>query len=242
MIRCQELVPDYYIEQSRDFQVLCRLTDYAFNSLKYNMDTMQSITNTKLSKNTVLPLIGDKFGIYDKQSYSNRELLTALPSAVRYKGSLKSILILLNAYLDSMNIFDFAVAYHATNEKSAKEISSLLGREISPYTVVVVLSTSPSLVDLHVLDEYFKMVVPCGMLIEYAFGISETLLDKFKYNENVFLFYIKDHMTSRLAKRPGEFSTDYEITENTPNFVTKVMSHLDLPAVGVTTVAPRTEE
>ena len=242
MIRCQELVPDYYIEHSRDFQVLCRLTDYTFNALKYNMDTMQYITDTEHAKNTVLPLIGDKFGIYDKQSYSNREVLTALPSAVQYKGSLKSVLILLNAYLDSLNIFDFAIAYHATDRKSAEEISSFLGREISPYTIVVILSTAPSLVDLHVLDEYFRMVVPCGMIIEYAFGVSETLLDKFKYNENVFLFYIKDHMTSRLAKRPGEFYADYEITEDTPEFVKKVVSSIDLPAVGVSTVAPRTEE
>ena len=154
MIRCQNLVNDYYVEQSRDFQVLCRLTDYVYNSLKYNMDTMQSITDTQHAKDTILPLIGDKFGIYDKQSYSNRELLTALPSALFYKGSLKSISILLNAYLSSLSIFDYAVAYHSKDRESAEVISNLLRRDIQPYTIVIVLSTSPTLVDLHVLDEY----------------------------------------------------------------------------------------
>ena len=236
MIRCQELVPDYYIEQSRDFQVLCRLYDYAFNSVKYNLDTMTAITDTAIVKNTILPLVGDKFGIYDKQSYSNRELLTALPSAVHYKGSLKSILILLNAYLDSMNIFDYAVAYHATDEDSAKEISSILAREIKPYTIVIVLSTAPSLVELHVLDEYLKMVVPCGMLIEHVFGIQPKFLDKFKYNEHVFLFYVKNNEASILATRPGQYKLDYEITESTPAFIKKVVSSIDLPTVGTATV------
>lgn len=240
MIRCQELVPDYYIENSRDFQVLCRLYDYTFNSLKFNIDTMHSLTSTMLVKDTVLPLVGDKFGIYDKQSYSNRELLTALPSAVKYKGSLKSISILLNAYLDSMNIFDFAIAYHSRDEKSAKEISDLLRREIAPYTIVIMLSATPSLVDLHVLDEYLKMVVPCGMFIEYIFGMTESYLTKVKYNENVFIYYVKDESQSKIAKKPSEYKIP---GHDTPEFVKNVTTNIDLAAVGIATVAPpQTEE
>ena len=240
MIRTQNMVPDYYIENSRDFQVLCRLTDYTFNALKYNIDTMQSLTNTKLVKDTVLPLVGDKFGIYDRQSYSNRELLSALPSAIHYKGSLKSISILLNAYLDSLNIFDYAVAYHTKDEESAKEISELLRREIKPYTIVIILSTTPSLVDLHVFSEYLKMVIPCGMLVEYIFGITNTFLTKVKYSEHVFVYYVKDNSASIMPRRSGEYKIS--VPEESSNFVKKVASNIDLGVVSTASVTGKPEE
>ena len=241
MIRTQEMVPDYYIEHSRDFQVLCRLYDYTYNALKYNVDTMQNVTATPLAKSTILPLIGDKFGIYDKQSYSNRELLTALPSALFYKGSLQSVAILLNAYLYSMNIFDYAVAYHTKDEQSAAEISGLLRREIKTYSIVIVLSTSPSLVELHVLDEYLKMVLPSGMLIHYVFGVNTVVLDKFKYNENVFVYYINTDAGSEIASKQGQYSLSTDTTQSYHDieFIKRTISNIDTNTVGNGYVAAR---
>lgn len=189
MIRTQEMVPDYYVEKSRDFQVLCRLYDYTLNSLKYNVDSMLSLTDTRAVKDTILPLMGDKFGIYDSEAYTNRQLLEALPIAVKHKGSLKGVKILLNAFLDSMEVFDYAVAYHSKDKQSAEEISALLNRKVDIYTVVIILSTVPSLTNLHILNEYMQMVIPTGMKIEYSFGIIKKHLDKFKYSENTFLYY-----------------------------------------------------
>lgn len=232
MIRCQELVPDYYIEESRDFQALCRIYDLTFNSLKFNIDTMQSLTNTKLVKDSVLPLVGDKFGIYDKASYSNRELLEALPIAVKHKGSIHSVKILLNAYLDSMEIFDYAMAYHSKDEKSAEEISSILHRDISPYTIVIVLSTTPTMTNLNVLNEYLKMVVPCGMHIEYIFGVPEIIFEKFRYNDYVFVFYTTGTEQSEIADKFTKYSAQlttagYENIKFTENATT------DIPVMSV---------
>ena len=190
MIRYQEMVPDWYIEKSRDFQVLCRMYDFVMNSTKYNIDSMSNLTDTRRVKDTVLPLLGDKLGIYDKEAYSNRQLLDALPIAIKYKGSLKSINILLNAFLDSMNVFDTVLVLYAKNEDEAEEINGMLNRtDIVPFTMVIIFSTFPSLTNLHVLNEYMKMVVPTGMFIEYAFGVRKQYLDKFKYKEFVLLYY-----------------------------------------------------
>ena len=190
MIRFQEMVPDWYIEKSRDFQVLCRMYDFVLNSVKYNADSMQALTDTRRVKDTVLPLLGDKLGIYDKEAYSNRQLLDALPIAIKYKGALKSINVLLNAFLDSMNVFDNVLALYAKNEEEAQEINDMLNRnDIVPFTIVIIFSTFPSLTNLHVLNEYMKMVLPTGMFVEYAFGVRKQYLDKFKYKEYVFLYY-----------------------------------------------------
>lgn len=237
MIRTQEMVPDYYIEESRDFQTLTRLYDYTFNALKFNIDSMQNLTSTPLVKDSVLPLIGDKFGIYDKQAYANRELLTALPNAVKNKGSIHSIKTLLNAYLDSMHIFDYAVAYHSKDEKSAEEISKILNREVKPYSIVIVLSTSPSLVNLHVLTEYLKMVVPCGMIVDFIFGISERILEKFRYLENVFVFWVKDESQSTIKSSKETYKITYD---GNSAFVKKATSDIDVPSVGIAVTTSKT--
>lgn len=192
MIRYQELVNDWYPEKSRDFQVLGRMFDYVLNGTKYNIDSMQNLTDTRRVKDTVLPLLGDKFGIYDKEAYSNRQMLEALPIAIKYKGSLKSINILLNAFLDSMDIFNNAIALYAKDKHTAEEISEILNRTIQPYTIVIILPSFPNLTNLHILDVYLNMVLPTGMLVEYSFGVQKTYLDKFKYKEYTFLYYTGD--------------------------------------------------
>ena len=204
MIRYQEMVPDYYIEASRDFQVLCRMYDFALNSLKYNIDSMQQLTDTRRVKDTVLPLLGDKLGIYDKEAFSNRQLLEALSIALKYKGSLKSVIVLLNAFLDSMDIFDNALALHSKDEESAADISLLLNRPVKPYSIVIILSTFPSLTNLHVLDTYLNMVIPSGLIVEYSFGVQKEYFERFKYKEYTFLFYTHEHtyFTDPVIKAP----------------------------------------
>lgn len=192
MIRTQELVPDYYIESSRDFQVLCRILDYLFNSTKYNSESLLNATDTERAKNTILPLIGDKFGIYDKDAYSTREMLDALPGALQYKGSLHSALMLIHAFLDSMDVFDYATVYNAKDENSAKQISEILRRDVSPYTLIIVLSSYPNLTKLRILDIYLKMVIPTGMYIDYAFGYNKKIIDIYKYRDFVLLYYTKE--------------------------------------------------
>ena len=251
MIRFQELVPDYYIEKSRDFQVLCRLYDFTFNAVKYNIDSMNTITDTRMAKDTILPLIGDKFGIYDKESYSNRYLLEALPIALKYKGSLKAVNILVNAFLDSEEIFDYVTAFLSKDEESAKEISEILKRDVKPYTIVIFLSDYPNMTNLHILNEYLKMVIPSGMIVEYMFGLNKTVFEKFRYKEYVFLFFtnttemennliVKDIslVKNKDIKYSGKPPEQYEDNE----FVKQVLSDIDINSVSLAAVSGPSKE
>ena len=254
MIRYQELVPDYYIEASRDFQVLCRMYDFAANSLKYNIDSIQQLTDTRKIKDTVLPLLGDKLGIYDKEAFSNRQMLEALPIALKYKGSLKSVNILLNAFLDSMDVFDTALALHSKDEESAAEISSILRRPIQPFSIVIVLSTFPSLTNLHILNTYLNMVIPSGLIVEYSFGIHKEYFERFKYKEYTFLFYTHEHnymdqgitvpYISMVKNKDDKYSAVFEYTgedERTRNFINKVISDIDVNSVSLATVMDKNQ-
>ena len=215
MIRTQKLVPEIYTEKSRDFQVLCRLTDFLFNSTQYNINTMSNLTNTRGVKDNLLPLVGDKFGIYDKEACMNRNLLEALPGAQRNKGSLKAVVTLVNAFLDSMGIFNFATIYAATNKESADEISEILNRPVKNYSLIIILDAMPSLVNLNILDIYLKMVIPTGMIIDYYFGYSKTILDKYRYREFVLLTYTNWYTQPSSITSP--VSVVYDATSNIMN-------------------------
>lgn len=249
MIRTQELVPDYYIEKSRDFQVLCRILDYLYNSTQYNASSMLNMTNTRRAKDTILPLIGDKFGIYDKDAYSARQPLEALPTAIKYKGSLHSVLTLINAFLDYMDVFDFATVYNAKDDESAEEVSEILNRKIEPYTLVIVLSTYPNLTNLRILDTYLKMVVPSGMFIQYVFGFNKKILDIYKYKDFVILYYTKEermsiedtkkYQTVSFVKGKDDIHTYTGDLSNASDFVKNKVNQevTDLPhSVGVSVV------
>lgn len=249
MIRYQEMVPDYYIEKSRDFQVLCRLYDFTLNATKYNIDSMRTITDTRAAKDTVLPLIGDKFGIYDREAYSNRFLLEALPIALKYKGSLKAVNILINAFLDSQEIFDYVTAFISKDEDSAAEISEILRRDVKPYTIVIFISDYPDMTSIHILNEYLQMVIPSGMIVEYMFGINKVILEKFRYKEYVFLFYtnesdvggvmVKDValVKNRDDKYTGRVPEQYTEDE----FVKKVVGDIDINSVALASVSDNPE-
>ena len=247
MFRLQEMVNDYYIEKSRDFQVLCRLYDFTLNAVKYNIDSMHTITDTRMAKDTILPLIGDKFGIYDKESYSNRYLLEALPIALKYKGSLKAVNILINAFLDSEEIFDYVTAFISKDEESAKEISEILNRDVKPYTIVIFISDYPNMTNLHILNEYLKMVIPSGMIVEYMFGINKVILEKFRYKEYVFLFFtntsnmdegiftVKD--ISLVKNKDDKYSGTPPAQYESDAFVNSVLEDVDINSVSIASVS-----
>ena len=256
MIRAQELVPDYYVEKSRDFQVLCRLFDFVLNSVRYNTNSMQSLTDTKSVKDTALPLVGDKFGIYDKDAYSNREMLEALPEAIKHKGSLLSVNILINAFLISMGIFQYAMAFNVKDEKTKDEVEQILNRKVRNHSIVIVLSSFPSLTNLHILDTYLKMVIPTGLAVEYAFGTQIKNLDKVKQKEYVFLFYTDTDannypMVSTVKNYEDKYKAIFTTKENVPDWLMREITRddtfnaiseinaTDINSVGIASVVSR---
>lgn len=252
MIRTQELVPDYYIEKSRDFQILCRILDFMYNSTKYNSSSMLNMTNTRQAKDTILPLIGDKFGIYDKDAYSTRELLEALPYAIKYKGSLHSVLTLVNAFLDSMQVFDYAAVYDAKDEESASKVGALLNRKIKPYTIVIVLSSYPNLTKLRILDVYLRMVIPTGMFVEYVFGFDKKTVDKYRYEDFVILYYTKEvpitmektimaQEVSLVRSKDDAYKLENDLPEDASDLVKEVSpdnANVLVNSVGISSIQP----
>ena len=101
LFRVEHNVPDYYVEQSRDFQLLCRLYDLALQSSRYSINSLTTVSNTTTCNDNLLPLIGTKVGFFDNLEVvdeSTRKIISCFPYIVQYKGSLKAINMIANVF------------------------------------------------------------------------------------------------------------------------------------------------
>ena len=106
MFRIENNVPEVYVAESRDFQLVSRLYDLAINTTKYSITTLEEITNTKYCNSSILPLLCTKLGIFDDLQMSDKEyrvLLSVFPYVIRKKGSKEALDIICNAFSHIVN-------------------------------------------------------------------------------------------------------------------------------------------
>ena len=57
IFRLQSNVPEIYINESRDFQLLCRLYDCVLGGVKLDIDTLENIIDTRSCNSILLQLL-----------------------------------------------------------------------------------------------------------------------------------------------------------------------------------------
>ena len=90
MFRLQEHMPDVYVNESRDFQVLCRLYDFLFNGIKFDIDSIININDAFKINERLLPLLAIKEGFFTDVQFDSKTLryiLKAFPYIIKYKGT-----------------------------------------------------------------------------------------------------------------------------------------------------------
>ena len=60
--RIRDNVPDAYVKRSRDFQLLCDLFDIVNNGVKFDIDSIMDLSNTELTRESMLPYLQAKLG------------------------------------------------------------------------------------------------------------------------------------------------------------------------------------
>lgn len=94
MFRLQNHVPPIYVEQSRDFQLLCRLIDCSQGAIKYDIDSMVAILDASTIRDTLLQLLCTKVGFFPKRSIDAdilKYIVAAFPYIMKYKGTKRGI-------------------------------------------------------------------------------------------------------------------------------------------------------
>lgn len=101
MFRVENNVPDVYINESRDFQLFSRLYDLVFQSSRFSIDSMEQLSDTMYCNDAVLPLIATKVGFFTDlrlTSKADRQILSAFPHIMKFKGSLQGIQLVANLF------------------------------------------------------------------------------------------------------------------------------------------------
>lgn len=101
MFRVENNVPEVYVHKSRDFQLLSRLYDLAFQDVKKSILSLERLTDTNSCNTLVLPLLGTKVGFFTNSTTPDemyRKVLSAFPLIIRHKGSAKGLQLVVNLF------------------------------------------------------------------------------------------------------------------------------------------------
>lgn len=195
LIRTQDNVPYVYPNESRDFQLLCRLYDTVLNGTKGDADLIQYITDTQFCNARLLQLLQTKLGFFTASDITDDELRTVLeafPTIMKNKGSLKAI---------KQSLYVFLKIWHLNTDIDIEVINK---DPNTPYTIRVGIQSSWR--DTTILDELFKYILPTGYLFEYIFYSSVKNSTRIVSAPNAKVLYIEDTVNSQI--RHDSYDTD----------------------------------
>ncbi len=147
MIKLQELTPEIYYKQSRDFQFIGRLYDIVLNYVKTNASNLSQLPIGDHMNERLLNLLALTLGLKTNKNYNTKQLLaicSVLPEILRKKGSVNALIVAVNALL-SAEAIDQALDYVV---ESKTKITLYLSQQLS---------------DLSLLRDLLDYILPAGM-------------------------------------------------------------------------------
>lgn len=193
MFILQNKVPDVYINESRDFQLLCRLWEGSWAGVKYNIDSIISLLDPFNIKGEFLELLATKVGFFtdeDIEDNALRYIISSFKYALRYKGSREGIRIAFTAILNSEHIVlnDTDIVIDIDNDNYSITINS-------PEEVRNTLA----------LREYLKYILPPGYTYRVnRYVISNKNTSKFKHNDYYVTLKLQNAHLGLINKKPGD--------------------------------------
>lgn len=172
MFRLQNNVPSTYIEQSRDFQLFCRLYDCINNGVQFDISTITDILDPIKVNDRIVKLLATRVGFITDIDIDNtvlRYILSAYPYIIKNKGTRKGIEAAVNAILHAEHSIK-AATVEVVNKPA--EGSNQAEYSVNIYTPIILSSKTKK-----ALNELLKYILPVG----YVFDILPY--DKLSGNE-----------------------------------------------------------
>ena len=149
MIKLENLTPEVYYKQSRDFQFIGRLYDLVLNSVKTNSDLLYSLPISDNSSDELLDLMAMTLGFKAKHNYNTNQLraiCASLPKIMKNKGNVQAVILACQALLNS------------------EGITHPLDYEVSKDSLNLDLFIPQDLTDINLLTDLLDYILPAGML------------------------------------------------------------------------------
>lgn len=163
MFRFQDNLPEVYINESRDFQLLARLSDVLFSGIKYDIDSMINVLDATLAKDRMLQLMCTKIGFFPKIEIDSQVLkyiIASFPYIIKNKGNAIGIQAAVNAILKAENNLD------AVGEPRIIIVNAD-GDDLFRDNYTIYIYTTIQIYNQSALKELLRYVIPAG----YAYKI-----------------------------------------------------------------------
>lgn len=161
MFRLQNNVPSTYIEQSRDFQLFCRLYDCINNGVQFDISTITDILDPIKVNDRIVKLLATRVGFITDIDIDNtvlRYILSAYPYIIKNKGTRKGIEAAVNAILHAEHSIK-AATVEIVNKPA--EGSNQAGYSVNIYTPIILSSKTKK-----ALNELLKYILPVGYIFD----------------------------------------------------------------------------
>lgn len=161
IFRLQNNVPEVYVEESRDFQLFCRLYDSVVGGEHYLINSLKYASSTAECNERLLELLQTKLGFFTKTQLTAQELrliLQAYPYIIQHKGSRTAI--------------DYVIALF--RRLTYTGASSILRYEFTDDCKLLITFDRAIPTDTF-LHELLRYVLPSGYIIEYDVMIDQEL-------------------------------------------------------------------
>lgn len=179
MIKVQNMVPEVYYKESRDFQLLGRLFEMLFNYAYNNVQIMSKNVNSIENNTFLLELLCSSLGFDIKQEYDSKQL-NAISSifleVLKNKGNIKSIQLLVNLILN-------ITGYPGTVTINFDDDG------------ILNIFVPSDVLDLNLFNEVLNYTLPAGTLYNIRQSeVIETTLpnENYRYNETITPTWIHD--------------------------------------------------
>ena len=169
MIKTGLSVPSNYYTGSRDFQLIGRIMDCAFNSSKLYSDMVKYDTICKNTDEKLLDLVSKTVGFDVKRKYDTKDLYTlcsTFNSILKKKGTKEAVEDCVRVLLKAQNInksFQVEDVYE-TDPGSSKKVKAFRFNILIPY----------ELDDIALLEDMLDYVLPAGYLYNII-AVSEII-------------------------------------------------------------------
>lgn len=232
VFRVQENVPDVYPRKSRDFQLLCNIFDYVNNGVKFDIDSIRDVTDTRQCNDRLLNHLQTKLGFFTDipmNTFTQRTILEAFPYLLRNKGSRKGIIQAIYVFLKTQGVFG-SVQVISTNKQLVNDVTTGMNRIANIYKVEVGVHTK--YLDVSMLKEIMKYILPAGYIVEYTFYSSHDIDDIVTSSDTIKIVFVNSSVndgvrlngidentpissvsTSAVAKRTTPESFDANLTD-----------------------------
>lgn len=233
MLRLTNNVPEIYVNESRDFQLLCRLYDSANQGIKYRTLKMLDMLTASSIDNRILSLLADRVG-FKYNGYIDdkvlRYIVAAFPYIIKNKGTKLGVEQAIITVLKAENSVDLPY----------------VSIDNDYYTIDII--TPISLYNQHALEELLKYIIPTGYIYNITRGYSVS-------NASVTEIIIRDNLIAVTSSDENKFaitrSSSDEYSSGTEYTVSTTISMTDdekasiknslIGAVGTEVVAQQEE-